>query len=126
MPLHPRTKNILEKHGLSYNITMVPPIGYFDMLELLKNCFLVITDSGGLQKEAFFNKKHSIIAREESEWVELIKNGFAKIVGSDKDKMLDVFRVMKEWITKFKTDFSKNLYGKNVIELMYKEIKAIL
>ena len=59
LPLHPRTKAILDKFNLIYNITIIEPIGYFDMLELLKNCNLVITDSGGLQKEAFFNKKHS-------------------------------------------------------------------
>ena len=58
------------------------------MLELLKNCNLVVTDSGGLQKEAFFNKKHCIIAREETEWVELVSNKFAKIVGTNSNLMV--------------------------------------
>ena len=92
LPLHPRTKNILAKHNIELNITLIEPVGYFDMLELLKNCNLVISDSGGLQKEAFFNQKHCIIAREETEWVELVKNGFATIVGSDKSKMMDAFK----------------------------------
>ena len=115
LPLHPRTKAILEKNNLKFNITTIDPVGYFDMLELLKNCNLVVTDSGGLQKEAFFNKKHCIIAREETEWVELVTNNFAEIVGSKSKKMLQAF-------TKFqdsKADFSVNLYGNNVGETIY-------
>ncbi len=110
LPLHPRTKNILNKHKLNYNITTIDPVGYFDMLELLKNCMLTISDSGGLQKEAFFNKKHCIIAREETEWIELVKNGFAKIIGSDKEKMYQAYKEFKNT----KKDFSKNLYGNDI------------
>ena len=122
LPLHPRTKNILAKYNLNYNITIIDPIGYFDMLELLKNCSLVISDSGGLQKEAFFNKKHCIIAREETEWIELVTNGFAKIVGSDKTKMLQAFADFKN----SNANFSKNLYGNDVGEAIYQEIKTII
>jgi UDP-GlcNAc3NAcA epimerase len=122
LPLHPRTKQILEKHQLKYNIVFIEPVGYFDMLELLKNCNLVITDSGGLQKEAYFNKKHCIIAREETEWVELVTNGFASIIGNDKNKMLQAFNSFQ----KLKSDFSKNLYGNNVGETTYKEIKKVI
>ena len=91
MPLHPRTKNILEQNNLNYPITFIDPVGYFDMLELLKNCNLVVPDSGGLQKEAFFHEKHCVIAREETEWVELVTNGFAKIVGSNANQMFTAF-----------------------------------
>jgi UDP-GlcNAc3NAcA epimerase len=122
LPLHPRTKNILKKNNLSYNITMIEPVGYFDMLELLKNCNLVISDSGGLQKEAYFNKKHAIIAREETEWIELVKNGFATIIGSDKTKMKSTF----ENYQNSKADFSKNLFGNDVGETIYTEILKII
>jgi len=118
LPLHPRTKVILEKHNLKYDIETISPIGYFDMLELLKNCNLVITDSGGLQKEAFFNKKHCIIAREETEWVELVTNGFAKIVGSDKDKMYNAFQNFQN----SNLDFNLELYGNDIGEKIYSEI----
>ncbi len=122
LPLHPRTKKILEKNNLNYKLTFIDPVGYFDMLELLKNCSMVITDSGGLQKEAFFNKKPVIIARTETEWVELVDNGFGKIVGFDKDKMYAAFNFYKT-----KTlDYSVNLYGDQVGERMYKEILKIL
>jgi len=118
LPLHPRTKAILEKNNLSFNLKIIDPVGYFDMLELLKNCNLVVTDSGGLQKEAFFNKKHCIIAREETEWVELVTNQFAIIVGSDSNKMLEAF----ERFQNSKTNFDMNLFGENVGEKIYTEI----
>ena len=122
VPLHPRTKAILNQNNLSYNVKIIDPIGYFDMLELLKKCNLVVTDSGGLQKEAFFNKKHCIIARQESEWVELVSNGFAKIVGNDKAKMIHVFKNFQN----SSANFEVNLYGENVGEKMYAEIFNLL
>jgi len=122
LPMHPRTKNILKENDLNYNITTIPPVGYFDMLELLKNCNMVVTDSGGLQKEAFFNKKHCIITREETEWVELVENDFAEIVGSDKNKMITAFNRFENEIA----DFNMNLYGNEVGLAIYKELKSIL
>jgi len=122
LPLHPRTRKILKEHKLSYNIKLIDPVGYFDMLELLKHCKMVVTDSGGLQKEAFFNKKHCIIAREETEWIELIENGFANIVGSDSAKIEKAFYDFN----KSTADFSIDLYGNNVGEKIYKEINNLL
>lgn len=122
LPLHPRTKAILNQHNLSYHIKIIDPVGYFDMLELLKKCNLVVTDSGGLQKEAFFNKKHCIIAREETEWVELVSNGFAEIVGSNKEKMLQAFKNYQN----SKANFEMDLFGENVGEKIYHEILKLL
>ena len=118
LPLHPRTRKILEKHQLSYDITTIPPVGYFDMLELLKHCKMVVTDSGGLQKEAFFNKKHCIIARDETEWVELVEKGFATIIGASTFKMIEAFQNFKN----SNADFSVNLYGNKVGEKIHTEI----
>ena len=122
IPIHPRTKNILKNNNLNYDLTFIDPIGYFGMLELLKNCKMVVTDSGGLQKEAFFNKKHCIIARDETEWTELVKNGFGKIVGSDKDKILSAYKSFKA----SDSNFNINLYGNQVGEKIYQEIKNII
>jgi len=122
MPLHPRTKAVLEKYNLKFPITFVNPVGYYDMLALLKNCALVVTDSGGLQKEAFFNKKACIIAREETEWIELVNSGFAKLVGSNSVLM---YKTFEELLNK-KHDFSISLYGNQVGVVMYKEIKELL
>lgn len=122
MPLHPRTKSILEKHQLTYPISFIDPVGYFDMLALLQNCALVITDSGGLQKEAFFNKKACVIAREETEWVELVNNGFASLVGSDTQKMKEAYQyhIFKQH------NFSMSLYGNQVGQAIYKEIRKLI
>lgn len=122
LPLHPRTKQVLEKFKLHPQIMLIQPVGYFDMLELLKNCALVITDSGGLQKEAFFNKKPCIIVREETEWTELVTNGFAKIVGTNPKKIADVFQ---EFSNK-KMNFDIELYGNNVGEKIYQSIKKLI
>jgi len=122
LPLHPRTKGILKQNNLNFNLKIIDPVGYFDMLELLKNCNLVVTDSGGLQKEAFFNQKHCIIAREETEWVELVSNGFALIVGSDSQKMVAAFEQFQQSSLNFEMD----LFGNNVGEKIYNEILSIL
>ena len=122
LPLHPRTKKKLDEFGITTNITLINPVGYFDMLELLKNCSLVITDSGGLQKEAFFNKKHCVIVREETEWIELVENNFAEIAGSKKEKIVNAF-------TKFENSnisFAKELYGNKVGETIYQSIKNLI
>jgi len=122
MPLHPRTKKVIETHDIKTDITIIEPIGYFDMLSLLKACEMVITDSGGLQKEAYYSKKHCIIAREETEWTELVENGFAQITGANQQKLIKAFEEFKST----KSDFSKNLYGNNVGEKIYAEIVKIV
>ena len=58
MPLHPHTKKMIQKHKIKTKIKLIDPVGFIEMLDLLKNSELVITDSGGLQKEAFFAKKN--------------------------------------------------------------------
>lgn len=109
LPLHPRTIKKLESFGIipDSNIQILDPVGYFEMIWLLSNCNCVITDSGGLQKEAFFFKKPCITVREETEWVELIHNNVNFLTGSDKDKIIDTFNHISE----VPIDFSMNLYG---------------
>lgn len=121
-PIHPRTKAILMKHSIEPKINIIEPVGYYSMLELLKNCTMVVTDSGGLQKEAFFNKKHCIITRDETEWVELVENRFAKIVGSDTENIINTF---KEYLSS-NQDFSAQLYGDLVGEKIYQSIYKLI
>jgi UDP-GlcNAc3NAcA epimerase len=93
VPLHPRTRKIIDRENISTNFTIIDPVGYFDMLEILKKCKMVLTDSGGLQKEAYFFNKYCITLRNETEWVELIQNGFNQLAGADTDKILESFRM---------------------------------
>ncbi len=108
LPLHPRTKAKLEHHNLELSVKTINPVGYFDMIELLKNCSLVMTDSGGLQKEAFFFGKNCVTMRDQTEWVELIDNNVNVLVGSDKEQLLIA---AKEMLVK-ESNFEIDLYGK--------------
>lgn len=92
LPLHPRTKNFLYSLQIPLQVQIIEPVGYFDMLSLLENCTLVLTDSGGLQKEAYFFEKFCLTLRDQTEWVELVEAGANEIVGADADQILGGFR----------------------------------
>lgn len=85
LPLHPRTRTRLEEFDISVplNIRVIDPVGYLEMVWLEENCRVVATDSGGVQKEAYFFKKPCITLRGETEWVELVNSGWNVLVGSD-------------------------------------------
>ena len=106
-PLHPRTRKKLAEHGLQLEVHTIDPVGYFDMVELLKHCQLVLTDSGGLQKEAFFFKKPCITMRDQTEWVELVENGFNVLAAPNQGSMLSAFEAMSSK----NIDFDMDLYG---------------
>lgn len=91
LPLHPRTKKFMEDYGLKFssNIDIIEPVGYLDMILLEANSCKILTDSGGVQKEAFFLSKPCITMRDDTEWVETIENGWNVLVGADKDRILD-------------------------------------
>lgn len=89
LPLHHRTKKSIEQVGLKLNVNILDPVSYFEMIWLLQNCKLVLTDSGGLQKEAFFFKKHCMTLRDQTEWVELVDAGVNTLVDVEKSKILD-------------------------------------
>lgn len=122
VPLHPRTKEVLKRWSLEPKVSIIDPVGYYSMLELLKNCSVVITDSGGLQKEAFFNSKPTVIIRDETEWTELVDHGYAKIVGSNTKSIIDTFQFYKDSTM----DFSIELYGNKVGEKIYQSIYQLI
>ncbi len=107
LPLHPRTRKIIATQKLQPNFIITEPLGYFDMIQLLQNCSLVITDSGGLQKEAFFFGKHCLTTREQTEWVELVEEGYNTIVGTNTTR---ITALAKEKLTAPFPE-KKNLYG---------------
>lgn len=108
LPLHPRTKKMLEINCLKTDkITIIDPLGYLEMIWLIDNCKHVITDSGGLQKEAFFFNKNCITLREETEWQELIDTGNNVLLPpftKDSRKIVEE-RLMSKFIDNYK------LYG---------------
>ena len=83
-PLHPRTRNVLAQMGLAVDATVglhgVDPLGYLDMIEMEQAAQMVVTDSGGVQKETFFFGKPCVTLRDETEWVELVEAGWNRLV----------------------------------------------
>lgn len=107
IPLHPRTQKILQHQKIQIRADIIDPVGYFDMLELIKNCRMVMTDSGGLQKEAYFFKKFCITLRDETEWKELVDAGVNFIAGADTSSILETF----SQVIRQDFPFMETLYG---------------
>ena len=118
MPLHPHTKKMMEKSNIKTNINLIDPQGYLSMLSFLKNCKFVITDSGGLQKEAFFARKKCIVVRNQTEWSELINEGVS-FLSSTKE----IYSNYKNILKKNKTSFDSEIYGNGTAsEIIVKSI----
>jgi UDP-GlcNAc3NAcA epimerase len=89
-PLHPRTRKLVADHGLSEwlrDLTITDPLPFLDMVALEQAASLVLTDSGGVQKEAFFYEVPCITMRDETEWVETVESGWNCLVGADPDRI---------------------------------------
>jgi UDP-GlcNAc3NAcA epimerase len=96
LPLHPRTRKKLTESSieLGENIQSIEPIGYLDMLALELRAEAIITDSGGVQKEAYFLKKPCITLRNETEWIETLEHGWNFLVGADKKSILNSLKLL--------------------------------
>ena len=96
-PVHPRLRGRVE----SKSLCLIEPVGYLDMQCLVKNAAVVLTDSGGLQKEAFFHRVPCVTLREETEWTELVKAGWNRLAGArDKQRILDCFQEARNGVEK--------------------------
>lgn len=100
LPIHPRTKHklkdqlspeLFERLENEKRFIIVPPAGFLDIIALEKNSRLIITDSGGLQKEAFFFQKPCVILRPQTEWIEIVENGNAILADASEDRILQAF-----------------------------------
>lgn len=110
LPIHPRTYKIMSQNmhlKLAENILISEPVSYLEMLFLLEKCQLVLTDSGGLQKEAYFAERPCITLRNETEWTELTEAGYNIVAGTNKTKILEAFSKFQ----KMKPAFKAGLYG---------------
>jgi UDP-N-acetylglucosamine 2-epimerase (non-hydrolysing) len=129
-PMHPRTKKRLQENNMlstmekMKNVLILPPLGYLDFLMLERNCKLIITDSGGIQEEATAPqiRKRVLVIRLSTERQEAIEAGFATVVGTDKNKILEA---MKEAVTREEalpetSPFGDGTSGKKTIEIIKK------
>jgi UDP-GlcNAc3NAcA epimerase len=109
LPIHPRTRKIIQQLNINIDgeqIILIDPVGYLQMVYLIQHADVVMTDSGGLQKEAFFFKKPCLTLRDETEWVELVQHGFNTLVGADSELIVEAFDKVERNL-----NFEIDLYG---------------
>ena len=111
LPLHPRTRSKLEQFSLfeklSSNVKLIEPVGFLDVLSLQQSSSIIITDSGGMQKEAFFQEKPCVTIRSETEWIELLEGGHNRLA----KPMVDSIKQKVEEALDASLDWSIELYG---------------
>ncbi|WP_133126947.1 non-hydrolyzing UDP-N-acetylglucosamine 2-epimerase [Legionella nagasakiensis] len=132
LPLHPRTRMALEKQHLleklKHYLSLIEPVGYLDMLALEKTAKFIVTDSGGVQKEAYFNRVPCITLRDETEWIELVDSGWNQLCSPNTS--FSLIPLLRESVAKSSVN-SEQLYGdgnaaRKIIEILcslYKESK---
>ena len=103
LPLHPRTSKALKnnldadlQNDIEANpyIRIIEPASFFDMIMLEEHCKIILTDSGGVQKEAYFNKKPCIILRPETEWVEIVEQGLGILADADEENIVNAYKTL--------------------------------
>jgi UDP-N-acetylglucosamine 2-epimerase len=126
LPLHPRTRAALHHHGLdsmltagSGRVVVTEPLGYIDMLQLQQNACAVLTDSGGIQKEAYYLGVPCVTLRDETEWCETVETGWNQLVGVSPERL----RAALEKVADLKGQPRLPLYGdghtaENIVEIL--------
>jgi UDP-GlcNAc3NAcA epimerase len=117
MPAHPRTRKAIEELNIPIEFSLREPVGYLEMLSLLSHAILVMTDSGGLQKEAYWSRKVCITVREETEWTELLETGANIVAGTTTDGILRAYDKTKHLAPVFDEPFyGDGSAGRNIID----------
>jgi len=128
LPLHPRTQKLMQKYGLTHltkNLIIVEPLDYIDMISLEKSAKMILTDSGGVQKESFFYNVPCITMRDETEWVETVKLGWNIVAGADKKGIIDAYESFLNSIpkTENKKPYGSGDAAKKIVDHILKKFK---
>jgi UDP-GlcNAc3NAcA epimerase len=111
LPLHPRTRKLLEQRNWinphPEHLRIISPVSYLQMVCLERNCLMIATDSGGVQKEAYFFHKPCITLRDETEWIELVQAGYNKLAGASENQILAAYATFRHQ----RPTFKENFYG---------------
>ena len=122
LPLHPRTRKYLPA-GLSRRIAVIPPASFLDILTLEKNARVVMTDSGGVQKEAFFFGRPCVILRPETEWVEILEHKAGILADADHDRILQAYQALSGGDVRFPPLFgggdASHIILQHIIDYIY-------
>jgi len=125
LPLHPRTKKLLPVNlepeiyarlQVSERMRLIPPASFYEIIELERNARLVMTDSGGVQKEAFFFERPCVILRPETEWVEIVEHGAGIIADADYSKIMEAYQQLTNRIVKFPPLFGDGRAAEHILE----------
>lgn len=127
LPLHPRTrkqmevllsKNVLNKVTNATGLKIIPPASFLDMILLEKQASMVITDSGGVQKEAFFFEKPCLILRSETEWVEILQAKAGMLVDADVQAIVDAYHLFEHKIVHFPPLFGDGMAASKIVKAL--------
>ncbi|ABR54108.1 UDP-N-acetylglucosamine 2-epimerase [Methanococcus vannielii SB] len=123
-PVHPRTRKYLEKYGFlekiknCENLKLISPVGYLEMIYLENNAKKILTDSGGVQKEAYFLKVPCVTLRNNTEWVETVLDGWNILVGSNKEKILENISKFNPKTETYNYRFGEGDSSKRIVDVL--------
>jgi UDP-N-acetylglucosamine 2-epimerase len=125
-PLHPRTQKMFTNYDElkpDKEIHLINPVPYFDMLLLIKNASIVLTDSGGLQKEAYLLKTPCITLREDTEWEETVQSGWNYCVGTNAEDIIERVKYFKEKgaPATYRSLYGDGRAGEKIVEILIRE-----
>ena len=132
LPLHPRTRKLMPKNlsqelmdrlNDSKNIKVIEPASFFDIIELEQNAKVVVTDSGGVQKESFFFETPTVIMLHETPWVEIVENNAGICVDADYDRIMEAYRVLSTKEVKFPKLFGDGHAANKIINEIIEYLK---
>jgi UDP-N-acetylglucosamine 2-epimerase len=113
-PIHPRTRDRIKEQNIVLDesiIKTIEPVGYIEMLKLLKHAKMVLTDSGGVQKEAYWSKAPCITIRDRTEWTETVEKGVNIITGADPNRIIQAVKYVEEKCDEMRDRFKENPFG---------------
>lgn len=129
LPLHPRTRNLLDKNLdkavyekliSTPSVKIIPPASFFEIIVLEKNARIVMTDSGGVQKESFFFERPCVILRPETEWVEIVEHGAGIIADADPGRIIEAYDKLIGTKPVFPPLFGDAHASEHILETIYK------
>lgn len=121
-PLHPRTEKFLKKYGfyerLKSSVILTQPLGFLEFIKLMTHAKMILTDSGGVQKEAYILKVPCITLRENTEWIETVDDGWNVLVGTDKEKIVNLVDEFTPSIKTYQNRFGNGDACKRVCDIL--------
>lgn len=127
LPLHPRTRDKINNHGFTVtnpNVKIIDPVGYLDMLQLESHAQKIITDSGGVQKEAFFFEVPCITMRDETEWTETVEYGANQLVGATKTKIIEAIESFNPSFSNIDPVFGDGHAAEKIVDVLVNHYRS--